>query len=60
MKEHEVNQSRARSELAKALFIRDDVFKIIRNLSDYHIEYYEGDFDYYRYIKNRLENYKKA
>ncbi|KFZ27452.1 MAG: putative ABC transporter ATP-binding protein YjjK [Candidatus Izimaplasma bacterium HR2] len=123
MKEHEVNQSRARTELAKALFIRDDVFKSIRNLSggeksklklcsltfnkvnlmildeptnhldidsreileellleftgtilfvshdryfikkianrvgeidDYHINYYEGDYDYYRYIKKRI------
>jgi len=33
MKEHEVNQNKARLELAKALFIRDDVFKSIRNLS---------------------------
>ncbi len=123
MKEHGVNQSRARSELAKALFIRDDVFKLIRNLSggeksklklcsltfnkvnlmildeptnhldidsreileelllefsgtilfvshdryfikkianrvgeisDFHIKYYEGDYDYYRYIKKRM------
>lgn len=33
MKEHTVNQNKARSELAKALFIRDDVFKLISNLS---------------------------
>jgi len=33
MREHEVNQNVARSELAKALFIRDDVFKKISNLS---------------------------
>lgn len=33
MNEHEVNQNKARLELAKALFIRDDVFKTIRNLS---------------------------
>ena len=33
MNEHEVSQNRARTELAKALFIRDDVFKSIKNLS---------------------------
>ena len=33
MSAHEVNQNRARAELAKALFIRDDVFKKIKNLS---------------------------
>ena len=33
MKEHEVSQSEARKELAKALFIRDDVFKKIKVLS---------------------------
>ena len=33
MKEHEVNQNVARSELAKALFIRDDVYKKISHLS---------------------------
>lgn len=33
MKKHNVTQSEARSELAKALFIRDDVFKKIKVLS---------------------------
>ncbi len=123
MKEHEINQSKARNELAKALFIRDDVFKAIRNLSggeksklklcsltynqvnlmildeptnhldidsreileelllqfsgtilfvshdryfikkianrvgeinNFYIEYYEGDYDYYKFIKKRV------
>jgi ATP-binding cassette subfamily F protein 3 len=33
MNEHQVGQNEARSELAKALFIRDDVFKKIKHLS---------------------------
>lgn len=33
MNEHEISQNQARAELAKALFIRDDVFKMIKHLS---------------------------
>ncbi|MFK5883142.1 MAG: ABC-F family ATP-binding cassette domain-containing protein [Candidatus Izemoplasma sp.] len=33
MNEHIISQGQARSELAKALFIRDDVLKLIKNLS---------------------------
>lgn len=123
MAEHEVNQNKARTELAKALFIRDDVYKIIKNLSggeksklkicsltynkvnfmildeptnhldidsreileelllefsgtilfvshdryfikkianrigeidDYQINYYEGDYDYYKFMKKNI------
>lgn len=125
MNKHNVNQPTARSELAKALFIRDDVYKQIRYLSggekskltlcsltydqvnlmildeptnhldidsrevleemlleftgtilfishdryfikkiatrigeieNFKIDYYEGDYDYYRFQKQRLNN----